>query len=170
MVSLTLRVPVRLMVNKPNLVPNRNMSGFIDVFSSECEQAIYVSFIFFKFSQTLPFMLLRCTLYHIHNGSHKKTPSLVANSIGSFNRTKCDLSVVSDSKTEHTPCCCWQWILVGLTFSMFCDSYLQCLFLRIILILKLLFFFVKNGQKRGIQAGLYIKKTLLQPWWKLKMS
>lgn len=98
MVSLTLRVPVRLMVNKPNLVPNRNMSCFIDVFSSECEQAIYVSFIFFKFSQTLPFMLLRCTLYHIHNGSHKKkkTPSLVANSIGSLNRTKCDLSVLSD--------------------------------------------------------------------------
>lgn len=26
----------------------------------------------------------------------KKTPSLVANSIGSLNRTKCDLSVVSD--------------------------------------------------------------------------
>ena len=47
------------------------------------------------------------TLPH-SQGILNTTPSCFRVSTGSLGRTKCDLNVVSDLKTDHTTCCCRQ--------------------------------------------------------------
>ena len=55
-----------------------------------------------------PFMHAPSCFANVYFAALYTTPSCFRRSTGSLGRTKCDLSVVSDLKTDRTPCCCRQ--------------------------------------------------------------
>jgi len=110
------RVPVRVSVKKLTFIPERIMPGLTGgVFRngrSLSPWKPYIPIVLLNpfMRAPFPFPFRRCIPALPHSqGILYTTPSCFRGSTGSLGRTyRCDLSVVWDLKTDHTPCRCWQ--------------------------------------------------------------
>ena len=106
------RVRVRVLVNKLNFIPEWIMPGLIGMFRNGWS---FLS----SWKPYIPIMLLnqlmRAPFWNADFATFTRnlivihyTPSCFHESTGSLGRTKCDLGVVLDLKTDRMPCCCRQ--------------------------------------------------------------